>query len=187
MNRQDDPLVITPLMEENQIQPASVDVRLGKEFIAFSRSSLECIDTSDTKAPWETRLHEVQTRIRKSWGQRLVLHPGELILGATLEYLSIPKRMSASVEGKSSWGRLGLFIATATAVCPGYKGCLTLEIINSGEVPIIVYPGYKIAQILLFETSDRVAYSGKYNCAIGPEFSKAPMDNSERCWTNANR
>ncbi len=184
MAAEEDPLVITPILDPKQIGPASVDVRLGHEFIVWRRSALNCIDQGKKEESWERTLHKSQERIRVRTREQFVLHPGELVLGATLEYIALPRQLVASVEGRSSWGRLGLIIATATTVLPGFRGCLTLEIINSGEVPLIVYPGVRVAQLVFHRVEgESPKYDGKYNCPIGPEFTKRDLGPDARWWS----
>lgn len=173
MKKDEDPLVVTPLLDDSQIGAASIDVRLGTEFIVWRRCSMSSINPLRQRSEWHGLLHRSQERMRVSLFETFTLHPGELVLGSTLEYLSIPGRLMASVEGRSSWGRLGLIIATATTISPRFKGCLTLEIMNSGEVPLEVYPGLRIAQLVIHRTEGSGAYRGRYNCPTGPEFTKA--------------
>ncbi|ABG38858.1 dCTP deaminase [Paraglaciecola sp. T6c] len=164
---------ITPLLSEEQFQPASLDVRLGKEFIIFKKSRKQCIDLTLVDSKLNNKLiHEFQERIRLSINSPFTLHPGELILASTLEYLSLPNNIFASVEGKSTLGRLGLIIATATAVSPGFKGCITLEIVNQGEIPVVVSPGQLIGQIIFMRTEGTATYRGRYHYPVGPQFPK---------------
>ena len=86
------------------------------------------------------------------------------------------------VIGKSTWGRMGLIIATATKVDPGFRGCITLEIVNEGEVPLILYPGLSIAQLVVHETGRSSTYSGRYRYPIGPEFPKFGETPSDAFW-----
>ena len=104
------------------------------------------------------------------FGKQFVLHPDQFVLGSTLEYLGLPSDMQGSVEGRSSWGRLGLIIATATGVNPGYRGVVTLELRNIGEVPIQLWPGWGIAQIF-FQMVDppvRNSTMGRYGASVKP-------------------
>jgi dCTP deaminase len=182
-----DPLVITPLLDERQIGAASIDVRLGHQFIILRRSSIQSIDpTVGSSSEWNSLLHKWQERIRISLFRPFVLSPGQLVLGATLEYVSIPRSMTAAVEGRSSWGRLGLIIATAVTVGPGFKGCVTLELVNEGGVPLVVYPGVRIAQLVFQRTGGTSAYLGKYTCPTGPEFSKIHADADVSVWGSRN-
>lgn len=88
---------------------------------------------------------ERDARITKThfvpFGQEFVLHPMTFVLAASLEWIRLPANLAAYVVGKSSWGRCGLIIATATGVHPGFYGCLTLELSNVGEIPVAVKPG----------------------------------------------
>lgn len=108
-----------------------------------------------------------------------MLHPQQFVLGSSLEHVSLPWDMLAYVIGRSSWGRLGLIIATATVVNPGYSGAITLEFTNVGEVPIPLYPGSRICQLVL-HTLNNIPSKGpklsKYDVSTGPEFSKIYRD-----------
>jgi dCTP deaminase len=83
------------------------------------------------------------------FGKSIVLHPQKFVLGCTLEYVRVPEGHVAYVIGRSSWGRLGLVVATAIGIHPGYSGCITLELRNLGETPIVLYPGQTIAQVFV--------------------------------------
>jgi len=186
LGSQDDPLVITPLLEESQIGASSVDVRLGHEFIVLKRPAVTHVDPTDVAALTQN-LHQTQHRIRVSLHEQFIIHPGQLVLASTLEYLAIPKELAASVEGRSSWGRLGLIIATACSIAPGFKGCLTLELVNEGEVPLVLYPGIRIAQLVFFRTEKEADYRSastppKYDCPTGPQFSRVQDDREMRYW-----
>lgn len=190
MKKPDDPLVVTPLLEESQIGAASIDVRLGHQFIILRRSSVPRVDPTQVKKSqqldqWATVLHKSQERIRISLFKEFVLHPGQLVLGATLEFIAIPKNICASVEGRSSWGRLGLIIATASTIGPRFKGCITLELVNSGEAPLVLYPGVRIAQLIFHRLSGEGRYAGKYDCPVGPQFSRIHEDAEIRIWGGA--
>ncbi|MGA2317948.1 MAG: dCTP deaminase [Thermodesulfobacteriota bacterium] len=115
-------------------------------------------------------IERYQEHVRLNYHEQFVLHPNQLIIGSTLEYVSLPCKLMCYVVGKSTWGRMGLVIATATKVDPGFKGCITLEMINQGEVPVILYPGIPIAQLVFHETMGEAKYEGGYNCATGPQF-----------------
>jgi dCTP deaminase len=182
-----DRLIITPLLgNENQIGGNSVDLRLGNEFIIIKGTSFSAIDPTN-KGNIEKNIGHYQERIRINIHEEFVLHPNRLILGSTLEYISLPKKLSAYVLGRSSWGRLGLIIATATTVSPDFKGCITLELINLGEVPIILYPGVRIAQLVLHTVDGEGSYEGRYSCPTGPEFSHIHRDEEIEFWGSAKK
>ena len=143
-------LVIEPL-EPHQIQPASVDVRLGSEFLVFRNHTCEVIDPFDKPS-------DLMETVKVGDGEAFVLHPGEFVLGTTLEAIGLPDDIVARVEGKSSLGRLGLLIhATAGFVDPGWtRGQITLELSNVATLPIKLWPEMKIGQ-LSFHTLDASA------------------------------
>jgi len=131
------------------IQPSSIDVRLDKYFRLFDNHKYPYIDPAQEQ-PDLTRLVEVDPRVE----DRLVLHPGEFVLGSTLEHVTLPDDLAARVEGKSSLGRLGLLThATAGFVDPGFSGHVTLELSNVATLPILLYPGMKIGQLCFFRLS----------------------------------
>jgi dCTP deaminase len=176
--RPDVRLVVTPLLSGDQVGGGSVDVRLGTQFILLKRSARGPIDPLDM-AP-DLSPGDFQERVRVPVGGRMILHPNQLVLGATLEFLQVPTDLMAYVIGRSSWGRLGLMVATAVMVQPGFRGCLTLELANLADTPIYLYPGTRVAQLVFHTLAEpAVAYgagAAKYAGPVGPEFSKLGQD-----------
>ena len=170
-------LVVTPILSPKQISGSSIDVRLGNQFIVFRMHMLGVFKPYNT-SPGDLR--KMQERQIVRFGHPFVLHPGMLALGSTFEYLSMPPDLSCYVEGRSSWARLGLQIATATVVEPCFKGTPTLELSNVGTIPIELYPGVRIAQLIFHDAEPpRVSPYGKhrkYDCPVGPHFSKVHLD-----------
>jgi dCTP deaminase len=133
-------VVIDP-WDPELVQPASIDLRLGNSFRVFHNHRVTAIDLRD---PPRNLTEEVVV----PEGEPFAIHPGEFVLGRTLEYLELPDDVVARIEGKSSIGRLGLIVhATAGFVDPGFRGTLTLEITNLTRVPIKLYTGLLIAQL----------------------------------------
>ena len=133
-------IVIDPL-DESCIQPASVDVHIDRKLLVFRNSRRPYIDVREDLEGL-TEMEEIPE------GQPFMLHPGEFILGSTLEYIGVPDDLVARLEGKSSLGRIGLLIhSTAGYVDPGWKGHLTLELSNVSNLPVTLYYGMKIGQI----------------------------------------
>jgi dCTP deaminase len=165
-------LIITPLFDPaRSIGDAAVDFRLGTEFVLFRKETFPALDVTST----ESLIGEVsryRQRVVRRVREPFVVHPGQLVIGSTLEYVQVPSGLMAYVVGKSTWGRTGLIIATATKVDPGFKGCITLEIVNEGEVPLVLVPGIPIAQLVFHRTERPVSYTGVYTCPIGPEFPR---------------
>jgi dCTP deaminase len=133
-------IVIDPFKAE-LIQPSSVDVRVDSRFRVFHNARYPYIDV---RQPMEdlTELVEVNE------DEPFILHPGEFVLGQTLEHVSLPDDLVARLEGKSSLGRLGLLIhSTAGFVDAGFSGNLTLELSNVANLPVTIYQGMPIGQI----------------------------------------
>jgi dCTP deaminase len=137
-------LVVDPL-DDDAIQPSSIDVRLDNRFRTFYTARHPYIDV---KQPMDdlTELVEVKP------DEAFILHPGEFVLGSSLERIGIPADLAARLEGKSSLGRLGLMThSTAGFLDPGFQGHVTLELSNVANLPITLYPGMRIGQIAVFQ------------------------------------
>lgn len=134
-------------LDRSLIQPASIDVRLDRLFRLFDNHRYSVIDPS-IEQPELTRLVDVGPE------EPFVLHPGEFVLGATYEVVTLGNDIAARLEGKSSLGRLGLLThSTAGFIDPGFSGHVTLELSNTATMPILLYPGMKIGQLCFFNLS----------------------------------
>jgi dCTP deaminase len=130
--------------DESCVQPSSIDLHVDRTFRTFHNARYPYIDVK-VDMPDLTELVEVDG------ANPFILHPGEFVLGSTLERVRLPDDLVARLEGKSSLGRLGLLIhSTAGYVDPGWDGYLTLELSNVANLPITIYPGMKIGQISFF-------------------------------------
>lgn len=176
-------LVVTPLLEESQVGDATIDLRLGNDFIVTRKGNLPSIDPAHE----DTRKRRYQSRYHVSLGDMFHLHPGELVLGATFEYIRVPKSHFGFVASRSSWGRMGLIIATAITIAPGFTGVITLELINVGEVPLVLYPGIIIAQLVIQDCSGATGYQGKFSCFTQPEFGSVNKDKHIEFFTKSRR
>ena len=142
-------VVIEPY-HPGDLQPSSVDLHLDRSFRVFRNNRYAYIDVR-TSQPELTELLHVDE------DEAFILHPGEFVLGQTLEWVELPDDLVARLEGKSSLGRLGLLIhSTAGYVDPGWKGNLTLELSNVANLPIALYFGMRIGQISFFRMSSPV-------------------------------
>ncbi|OIP02519.1 MAG: dCTP deaminase [Armatimonadetes bacterium CG2_30_66_41] len=149
-----DPLVITPTASIQEIErsgSASVDLRLGTWLAEMRHARITHLEPAKPEPEQDEKTHEVElTKLHYvRYGSRYLLHPGNFVLGATLEWIRVPSSLAGYIVGKSSWGRRGLVIATAAGVHPGFKGCLTLELSNVGEVPVALEPGMRTCQLFL--------------------------------------
>lgn len=137
-------IIIDP-WDENLLQPASVDLRLGKKLRVFRNSRVPYIDVKQ-ELPDLTELVEIDEV------NPFYLHPNEFALGVILELVCLPRDIAARLDGKSSLGRLGLLVhSTAGWVDPGWRGHLTLELSNVSGSPITLYYGMKVSQISFLE------------------------------------
>ncbi|MPV38294.1 dCTP deaminase [Georgenia subflava] len=163
--------------EPAMIQPASLDVRLDRFFRLFDNHKYPVIDPSQDQ-PELTRLVDAGTE------DPLVLHPGEFVLGATYERVTLPDDVAARLEGKSSLGRLGLLThSTAGFIDPGFTGHVTLELSNTATMPIMLWPGMKIGQLCFFQLSSAAerpygsgATGSRYQGQRGPTASRSHLN-----------
>ena len=194
-------LVIEPLEDPDlQIQPASVDIRLGREFLEFERTNISSIhpDNADEAEQYVASTHvppEDQAAIEGFDGgaegargnDEFILHPGDFVLGTSIERVEIPDDVIAHVEGRSSLGRLAIIVhATAGIVDPGFRGRITLELSNLGSAPVALKPGMRISQLTFTElkTPAERPYGAergsKYQDQTGPQASRIQGDEEFR-------
>ena len=157
-------LEVAPI-EGIQIQPASVDIRLGNTFATVSRS--ESVITFDHPVEYET--------VKK---ETFLLQPHQFVLATTMEYIKLPDNLTARVEGRSSVGRMGLFIQNAGWVDPGFEGEITLELFNASDKPILLEYGKRVGQLVFAELDGECIqpYNGKYQFQRGATGSRIYQD-----------
>ena len=132
------------------LQPSSVDLHLDRSFRVFRNNRYPFIDVRQPQP-------DLTEMLRIENDEPFILHPGEFVLGQTVEWVELPDDLVSRLEGKSSLGRLGLLIhSTAGYVDPGWRGTLTLELSNVANLPIALYFGMKIGQISFFELTSAV-------------------------------
>jgi dCTP deaminase len=156
------------------VQPSSVDVRLDRFFRVFNNSRYTHIDPS-------IQQDELTALVEPEGDEPFVLHPGEFVLGSTLEIVTLPDDLAGRLEGKSSLGRLGLLThSTAGFIDPGFSGHITLELSNVANLPIILWPGMKIGQLCVFRLSSpaehpygSAIYGSRYQGQRGPTPSRS--------------
>ena len=158
-------LVVEPI-EKNQVQPASIDIRLGNTFSIVEDTSTGIIGL------------ESKIKYKTITSDSYVLMPNQFVLATTMEYFELPDDLTAFVEGRSSLGRMGLFIQNAGWVDPGFKGEITLELYNANRCAIELKVGRRVGQ-LVFAKMDQTAinpYRGKYQGQRGATGSKVFLD-----------
>lgn len=144
-------LVIDPL-GKNAVQPASIDCSIGNHFLAVDEHHMDLI-----------RL-DSEIKYRSIEAEEITLAPHSFILATTQEYFELPDNLTAFVEGRSSIGRMGLFIQNAGWVDPGFKGRITLELYNSNSLPIKLQAGWRVCQLVFcrMDGTPSAPYRGKY-------------------------
>lgn len=157
-------LFIEPITDES-IQPASIDIRLGRHFLKVDENNVECMSMSAPIKYIEFEADEV------------IIPPHSFLLATTMEYIKLPDNLTAFVEGRSSIGRMGLFIQNAGWVDPGFEGEITLELYNANRLPIKLQSGRRICQLVIAQMDQTAEnpYNGKYQCqrkAIGSRVFK---------------
>ncbi len=162
--------------EESLLQPSSVDVRVDRYFRVFRNSRYPFINVKEAQEDL-TELVEIDD-------EPFILHPGEFVLGSTLERVTLPDDLVARLEGKSSLGRLGLLIhSTAGFIDPGWDGHVTLELSNVATLPITIYHRMKIGQlsfVQLTEPAETPYGSG----TIGSKYQGQQGPTPSRYWQN---
>ena len=161
-------------LDPAMIQPSSIDVRLDGLFRLFDNHKYAYIDPAEDQ-PELTHLVETKP------DEPFILHPGEFVLGATFEQVTLPDNVAARLEGKSSLGRLGLLThSTAGFIDPGFSGHVTLELSNVATLPIKLWPGMKIGQLCFFQLSSPAEnpygssiYGSRYQGQRGPTASRS--------------
>ncbi|NGP46040.1 dCTP deaminase [Bacillaceae bacterium SIJ1] len=158
-------ITIDPLTP-GQIQPASVDMRLGRHFLKIDENSITgmSLDQPATYVEFER--------------DKIVIPPNSFLLATTAEYISIADNLTAFVEGRSSIGRMGLFIQNAGWVDPGFEGQITLELFNANRVPIELTAGRRICQLVFaqMDQTSQTPYRGKYQGQTNAVQSRVFLD-----------
>lgn len=163
--------------DEALIQPSSVDVRLDRYFRVFNNQRYTHIDPMQQQ-------DDLTSPVEVGGDDPFVLHPGEFVLGSTLEVITLADDLAGRLEGKSSLGRLGLLThSTAGFIDPGFSGHITLELSNMANLPITLWPGMKIGQLCLFMLSSPAEhpygseiYGSRYQGQRGPTPSRSWMN-----------
>lgn len=159
---------------KEQLGSNSIDLRLGNSFRVFDYSKFAFIDPYNKEAA-----QEVTKEIKVKNGERFIIHPGDFVLGTTIEYIEVPDDMVGNLEGRSSIGRLGVIIhSTAASIECGFRGNITLELANMGKMPVALYPGMRICSVSFAQltTPAEIPYykkkKAKYSGQKGPDESR---------------
>lgn len=165
----DGSLVVEPLTDQS-IQGASIDCTLGTEYLAIEEQNTACLTFGK------------EIEYRKIVGDRVIIPGKSFLLATTQEYIKIPNNVSAFVEGRSSIGRMGLFIQNAGWVDPGFEGRITLELFNANSLPIELEAGRRVCQLVFCEMDHAadMPYNGKYQGQDVPVGSRVFRDKENK-------
>lgn len=175
----DESIHLDPLLRPDQVGEVSVDLRLGYDFLVSVLTRSPAIELRSTP---DATLRGIQTyfqETRRTLGERFVLYPHQLVLGTTVEYLSLPSNIYTDISVRSSYARLG--IGVTTSLQPGWRGCIPLELFNHGNTPVELVVGSCICQAKFFQVDSEVSYvkdgkPRKYFGSIRPVVSRAERD-----------
>lgn len=161
---EEEKLIIEPF-EDYLLQPASIDLRLGSDYLKIDENQMEIMTLED------------KLNYNKINSEEIVIPPHSFLLATTEEYIELPNNHTAFVEGRSSIGRMGLFIQNAGWVDPGFAGKITLELFNANRLPIKLKAGRRICQLVIAEMNKpaEFPYQGKYqgqDTAVGSKIFK---------------
>lgn len=163
------------------IDSCSVDLRLGNKFRIYKHNEIPHIDVKKGVP------EEYMETIEKTEHESFIVHPGELILAHTKEFVRIPDNLVGTVDGRSSLGRIGLLVhSTANSIDPGFEGYIALEISNIAKVPVILWPNIKICRLTFTQLTDscETPYNkrrqSKYSGQTGPDASKIDLDYQDK-------
>lgn len=166
-------LIIRPLLEDSQFGEVSVDLRLGTDFLLSSLGREVNIDATGRDRPIQSFFVET----RRLVGESFVFHPHQTVLCSTLEYVKIPDNVFMALSMRSSFSRLGFTLTTV--IQPGYCGCISIELTNTGNIPVKILVGSRIVQARFFKMKKGSNYfhqDRKYVCQVRPQISRAGED-----------
>ena len=155
-------IIINPILDlEEQMNPGGIDLRLDTRLREFKFSEKESIDPSK---PVREHEYYIYRELELSKDHTYILHPREFVLAQSFEYVSLPDFILAGLDGRSSFGRLGVVVhATAASIDPGFQGHIIFELSNLAKMPIKLKPLMRIARLMFHVTEKcKSPYSGSY-------------------------
>ncbi|VBP13350.1 MULTISPECIES: dCTP deaminase [Burkholderia] len=172
-------LAILPLLSDSQIGQVSIDIRLGYDFLVSVLNRQPAIQIKVGAGAQLHRLPGHFQETRREIGDTFILYPNQLVLGTTIEYFAMPNDVYAEIGPRSSYSRLGLSVNTI--IQPGFRGCVPLELLNHGNVPVELTVGARVCQARFHQMDESVDYHGeasdrKYYGQVRPAVSKAGSD-----------
>jgi len=168
----DNDLIITPMINpRSQIGSSSIDLRLGTQFKVIRITKHAYFDPSKEIEVIKREVLNYTENIHIAPMEQFILHPKEFVLASTLEYIKMPNDLVGRLEGRSTWGRVGLQVhSTAGFVDPGFEGTLAFELYNAGKTPLPLFAGIRLAQISFHECSESAV---PYNIKSAAKYSRS--------------
>lgn len=165
-------IIVTPLINPKiQIGSSSIDLRLGTQFKIIKITKHAYFNPGKDIEEITREVLNYTENIHVAPMEPFILHPKEFVLASTLEYIKLPLNLAGRLEGRSTWGRVGLQIhSTAGFVDPGFEGTLAFELYNAGKIPLPLFAGIRVAQISFYECSNAMI---PYNKKIEAKYSKS--------------
>lgn len=164
-------IIISPFIVES-IQPASIDLRLGNDFSVIDEMSTSVLFVDDASPGY----HQKQVEENET----ITIPPRSFMLATTKEMVTLPNHLTAFVEGRSSIGRLGVFIQNAGWIDPGFSGEITLELFNANRVPVELRVGMRVCQLVIAQVDKETeGYQGKYLFQKGATTSRIYLDGEQ--------
>lgn len=184
---EEDSLFIDPLLDRRQINGVTIDLRLGYDFLVSILTRKPSIELGARDSQAYRGIGSYFQETRRELGDKFILYPGQLVLGTTLEYVSLPSNVYADILSRSSYTRLGIHMNTM--VQPGFRGCIPLELFNHGNNAVELVVGSRVCQARLFQLTDQSSYMAaekprKYYGDVRPTVSKADDDHDLVVLTN---
>jgi dCTP deaminase len=157
-DKEENRLIVSPITNgAKQIGNSSIDIRLGSTFRYLKVVNQTHFDISDLKK-LKTEIEEYSEEIILQPLEPFILHPKDFVLASTLEYLKLPLNLTARLEGRSTWGRVGLQVhSTAGLIDPGFEGSLTFELHNLGKLPLPLFPGTRVGQLVFYKMENSIS------------------------------
>ena len=175
-----DRLFISPILDEDlQFGACSVDLRLGLDFRVTQKSRMTLLDLVEDENTIDRQIQKSQEVIRVNLGEPFILHPQQPTLASTLEYVRLPDNLTGIVASRSSWNRLFVQVAPAS-IFPGFAGVITLTLLNHGDTPIVLRPGFRIAQLMFYKLVSPARHESRYGTATGASASMIHHDRDLR-------
>jgi dCTP deaminase len=185
-------LIIRPLLSESQIGETTIDFRLGSDFMVSIQGRGAYLDANLNNENQLASISSFFQETRRVVGETFLLHPNQSVLSSSLEYIKMPKNISALLIMRSSYSRLGIVISST--IQPGYCGCISIELTNTGKSPINLTVGAPIFQAKFFKLSNESNYfhkERKYLCQVRPIISAVNEDGDlkvlNEIWKNNNK